>query len=45
MEPGNLLVEGFGEEVNIVLVLASSAFFPKLELGQDLVGEGARHDK
>ena len=45
MEGGDLLVEVLGQHVDLVLVSAAGPLVPELELGNDLVGEGARHDK
>lgn len=45
MEGRDLLVEVLGEDVDLVLVPSAGLLVPELELGNDLVGEGARHDK
>jgi len=45
VEAGNLLVQGLGEEVDLLLVFARAALLVELKLGHDLVGEGAGHDK
>jgi len=45
VEAGDLLVEDLGEEVDTLAVLARALLLPELELGEDLVGERARHDE
>ena len=46
MEGGDFLVEFLGENVNLtLLVLVCGTVFPKVDLGEHLVGEGARHDE
>ena len=45
VEAGDLLVEVLGEEVDVLAVLLGGALLPELELGEDLVGERARHDE
>ena len=41
VEPGDLLVEVLGQDVDLVLVVL--VVVPQLELGQDLVGERRTH--
>ena len=44
MEAGNLLIELFGEEVNLSLfVFSGFSLFPEFDLGKSLVGERVAH--
>ncbi|WVZ04635.1 hypothetical protein V8G54_017981 [Vigna mungo] len=41
----HLLIKVLGQNINLLLILASALLLPQLKLGNDLVGEGARHHK
>ena len=46
MEGGNLLIELLGEDIDFTLLVLLGVFVgPELDLGEDLVREGARHDE
>ena len=43
VQPGHFFVELLGQAINCDLI--GSAVFPEVQLGQDLVGKGVRHDE
>ena len=47
VELGDLLVKFLGEDVDhsLLVFILAVLVLPELELSQDLVGEGARHDE